>query len=109
MNKIKIYTIGFTQKSAKTFFELLKAADVRTLIDVRLNNVSQLAGFTKRDDLKFFLQELVGTAYLHEILMAPTRDMLDGYKKKKLSWKKFTAEFGLLLRSRFHPTNTEPV
>ena len=52
-----IFTIGFTQKSAEKFFKFLKTSQVKTLIDVRLNNVSQLAGFTKRDDLKYFLKD----------------------------------------------------
>ena len=100
MSKIQIYTLGFTRKDARTFFRLLKESDVRTLIDVRLNNVSQLAGFTKRDDLKYFLEELVGAAYLHAPDMAPTKEILDGYKKKKLSWEKYEKEFCTLLRDR---------
>ena len=83
---MEIYSIGFTKKTAAEFFGKLKAAGIRRLLDVRLNNVSQLAGFTKRDDLRFFLKEICGAEYRHEPLLAPKRDILDGYRKKKLSW-----------------------
>ncbi len=69
------------QKNASTFFGFIKQSDVKTLIDVRLNNVSQLAGFAKRDDLKFFLKELCGTDYVHSPELAPTKDILNAYKK----------------------------
>jgi uncharacterized protein (DUF488 family) len=74
---VEIYTIGFTRKSAAQFFGLLKQHGIRRLVDVRLNNVSQLAGFSKRDDLAYFLREIVGAEYLHEPLLAPTQEMLD--------------------------------
>lgn len=76
-----IYTIGFTQKNAETFFKFLKVSGVKTLIDVRLNNVSQLAGFAKKDDLKFFLKELCKAEYVHSPELAPTKDILNAYKK----------------------------
>jgi len=78
---VKIYTIGSTKKSASTFFGLLKKSGAERLVDVRLNNVSQLAGFAKRDDLKYFLAELCGMEYVHELQLAPNQAMLDGYKK----------------------------
>ena len=62
---MKIFTIGFTKKSAEVFFDLIKSADIKTLLDVRLNNVSQLAGFAKKNDLKFFLNELCDSDYIH--------------------------------------------
>jgi hypothetical protein len=83
---VEICTIGFTKKSAAQFFGTLKKADVKQLVDVRLNNVSQLAGFTKRDDLEFFLRELCDAAYRHEPLLAPTQTLLDSYKKRQLPW-----------------------
>jgi hypothetical protein len=83
---VEICTIGFTKKSAVQFFGTLKKADVKQLVDVRLNNVSQLAGFTKRDDLEFFLRELCDAAYRHEPLLAPTQTLLDSYKKRQLPW-----------------------
>ena len=73
-----VYTIGFTRKSAAEFFGLLRSAGVRRLVDVRLNNLSQLAGFTKRDDLAFFVKELCGAEYVHEPRLAPTQERRPG-------------------------------
>jgi uncharacterized protein (DUF488 family) len=98
--KINTYTIGFTKKNAETFFGFLRKNDVKTLIDVRLNNVSQLAGFAKRDDLPFFLSELCGTEYLHIPDLAPTKDILDGYKKDKMSWEQYEDQFLNLMARR---------
>ena len=84
MTNIKLYTIGFTKKDARTFFSKLRNAGVAKVIDIRLNNVSQLAGFAKRDDLIFFLKELCNCDYKHIPDMAPTKEILDYYKKNKL-------------------------
>lgn len=97
---MEIYTIGFTKKSAGEFFDLLKRHGIRRLIDVRLNNVSQLAGFSKRDDLAYFLRELVGAEYRHEPLLAPTQEMLDDYKKRRGSWSDYEARFLRLMEER---------
>ena len=78
---MKVYTIGFTKKSAEQFFTRLKQPGLVRLLDVRLNNVSQLAGFTKRDDLRFFLKEINKIEYLHLKELAPTQDILDAFKK----------------------------
>ena len=86
MDNINLYTIGFTKKNAETFFTLLRKNGVKKLIDVRLNNVSQLAGFTKQDDLKYFLKELCGIEYYHCEQLAPTEDILKRYKKKE-KWR----------------------
>jgi len=80
---MRIFTIGFTKKSAETFFTRLEQAGVRRLVDIRLNNVSQLAGFTKRDDLRYFTKAICGIEYLHIPDLAPTPDILDPYKKQK--------------------------
>lgn len=80
MDKLKIFTIGFTKKSAEAFFGLLSKAGVRKVIDVRLNNSSQLAGFAKRDDLRFFLKAICGIDYVHMPEMAPTQEILDQYR-----------------------------
>jgi uncharacterized protein (DUF488 family) len=80
---MEIYSIGFTQKTAKQFFGLLKDHRISRLLDVRLNNVSQLSGFAKREDLKYFLREICDADYVHEPLLAPTQEMLDQYKKEK--------------------------
>lgn len=97
---IRICTIGFTKKSAETFFTLLKEAGVKRLIDTRLNNVSQLAGFAKRDDLRYFLQEIGGIEYRHEPLLAPTQELLDGFKKAKGTWQDYERQFLALITSR---------
>lgn len=97
---MKIYTIGFTQKKADQFFGFLRANDVKTLIDVRLNNVSQLSGFAKRDDLKFFLKELCNIKYEHAPELAPTKDILNAYKKKEISWDIYEDKFLNLMARR---------
>jgi uncharacterized protein (DUF488 family) len=97
---VEIYTIGFTQKTAAQFFGALKAAGIRRLVDVRLNNVSQLAGFAKRDDLAFFLKEICGADYVHEPLLAPTQEMLDAYKKQKGRWEDYERHFLQLMAER---------
>ena len=86
MEPIQIYTIGFTQKTAQAFFSKLRDAGVQRIVDVRLNNTSQLAGFSKRDDLVFFLREIAGIEYVYLPELAPTKDILDAYKKHKGSW-----------------------
>ena len=97
---MKVYTIGFTQKSAKQFFDLLRQANVKRVVDVRLNNTGQLAGFAKKDDLVFFLRELGGIDYIHVPELAPTQDILDAYKKHKGSWEVYEREFLSLMEKR---------
>jgi uncharacterized protein (DUF488 family) len=97
---MEVYTIGFTQTTAGEFFGRLKQAGIRRLVDVRLNNVSQLAGFAKRDDLKYFLKEICGAEYVHESLLAPTKEILDAYKKEKGSWQQYERLFLELLADR---------
>jgi len=95
-----VYTIGFTRKTAEEFFGLLKRAGIRRLIDVRLHNVSQLAGFAKRDDLPYFLREICSAEYVHEPLLAPTEEILDRYRKKAGAWEQYEASFLDLMRGR---------
>jgi uncharacterized protein (DUF488 family) len=97
---MEIYSIGFTQKSASEFFGTLKAHGIERLLDVRLNNTSQLAGFAKQADLAYFLREICGAAYEHEPLLTPTQEILDAYKKQKGSWELYEREFLTLMRSR---------
>lgn len=97
---MKLYTIGFTQKSARQFFELLKKSGATRIVDIRLNNVSQLAGFAKKDDLAYFLKGLCGMDYLHLPELAPTQDILDEYKKLKGDWRTYEAHFIALLKER---------
>ena len=96
----RLYTIGFTQKNAERFFSLLIGAGVRKVIDTRLNNRSQLAGFSKADDLPYFLSKIGDIGYRHALEMAPTQDMLDRYKKLKGSWSEYETEFRGLLVAR---------
>jgi uncharacterized protein (DUF488 family) len=97
---VEIYTIGFTQTTAERFFKRLADAGVARLLDVRLNNSSQLAGFAKAKDLPYFLQELIGVSYEHEPLLAPTEELLDEYKKRKGEWFTYEARFLELMESR---------
>lgn len=95
-----VYTIGFTKKSAAEFFGALKRAGVKRLLDVRLSNSSQLAAFTKKDDLAYFLQEILSADYKHEPLLAPTRELLDRYKKQRGSWHDYEVAFLELMKQR---------
>jgi len=97
---MNIYTIGFTQKKAEGFFSLLRAAGINTLIDVRLNNLSQLAGFAKRDDLRFFLKELCQAEYVHTPELAPTQDILKAYKQGDMTWAEYEKRFLDLMTQR---------
>ena len=97
---MNVYTIGFTKTTAEGFFRRLADACVRRIIDVRLNNRSQLAGFAKRDDLKYFLRALAGIEYVHEPMLAPTQDILDALKKQKGPWGEYERAFLALMRER---------
>ncbi|NDY58163.1 DUF488 domain-containing protein [Desulfovibrio sulfodismutans] len=97
---MSLYTIGFTKKKAKEFFGRIRAAGISRVIDVRLNNVSQLAGFAKRDDLVFFLQEICGCGYEHRPEWAPTQDVLDAYRGKSMDWPGYERRFNELLEFR---------
>jgi hypothetical protein len=97
---MEVYTTGFTKKTAAQFFGSLRQAGIKRLVDVRLNNSSQLAGFTKKGDLAFFLKEVCGIEYLHEPLLAPMQDMLNTYKKQKGSWSDYEQGFLALMRER---------
>src|SRR4051794_4548954 len=97
---MEVFTIGFTKKSAAEFFGILRRHGIKRLIDVRLNNVSQLAGFAKREDLQFFLRELCSAEYIHATLLAPTQAMLDAYKKQKGSWEEYARSFLALMAER---------
>lgn len=97
---MKIFTIGFTKKSAETFFTLLTNAGVKRLVDVRLKNDSQLAGFSKKEDLRYFAKSICGIDYVHVPTLAPTADILDAYKKHKGDWGLYERQFLELMRSR---------
>jgi len=97
---VKIFTIGFTKTSAEHFFARLKTSGAKRIVDVRLNNVSQLAAFAKRDDLKFFARAICNADYIHAPALAPTQDMLDAYKKQNGDWPAYEKRFLDLLSSR---------
>ena len=97
---IRLFTIGFTEKTAATFFTLLKTAGVRKIIDTRLNNVSQLAGFAKGKDLEYFAKEIGDMGYEHNINLAPTKELLSSYRDKTINWAQYETEYIDLLDKR---------
>lgn len=104
----RIYTIGFTGRSARDFFGALRKAGVRRVVDVRLRNTSQLAGFAKRNDLAFFLEELGGIEYVEEPLLAPTPALLDRYRKEDHDWNAYAADFTGLMAQREVERSLDP-
>ena len=97
---MKLFTIGFTKKSAEVFFGRIASAGVKRLVDVRLNNVSQLAGFAKKDDLRYFLKAICNIGYEHFAELAPTQEMLEAFKKQKGDWEVYERQFLELIRMR---------
>ena len=97
---MRLFTIGFTKKTAHDFFELLQKSDVKRIVDVRLNNVSQLAGFAKKNDLTYFLEKICNMEYIHTPQLAPTKEMLDDYKKKGGDWETYKEKFLSLMKER---------
>ena len=100
MNTIQLFTIGFTKKNAEQFFGKIIEAGVKRVVDVRLNNTSQLAGFAKKEDLVYFLKKLGDIDYVHLPQLAPTQEMLDEYKKNKGDWAVYEARFSELIAQR---------
>lgn len=97
---IKLFTIGFTGKNASQFFGLLRNNGVSTVIDTRISNASQLAGYTKGSDLPFFLKEIGGIGYQHQLDFAPTKELLDLYRGKKMNWKEYEEAYLNLIDMR---------
>ena len=97
---MRLYTIGFTKKKASQFFGMLRDSGAKALVDTRLNNVSQLAGFAKRDDLEFFVRELCGMTYRHDLRLAPTAEYLRAHQKGDLSWDRYAETYVQLIRDR---------
>jgi uncharacterized protein (DUF488 family) len=104
---VRVATIGFAGKSAQNFFDLLKGAQVRTVLDIRLNNTSQLAGFAKKQDLPYFLDKLCNAAYVEMPELAPEPDLLKRYQGKELAWEDFTAEYVELIARRRVESNLD--
>jgi len=97
---MKLFTIGFTKKPAREFFDLLCGSGVKRVVDVRLNNVSQLSGFAKRDDLAYFLKKICGQDYIHVPDLAPTGELLNAYRKKETDWAGYETKFLDLMKER---------
>jgi len=97
---MNLFTIGFTGKSAEKFFALLESSKATKLIDIRINRTSQLAGFAKEQDLKFFLPKLAGMDYLVREDLAPTKELLSSYRDKEIDWEKFAMKYQELLMKR---------
>ena len=97
---MKLFTIGFTRKSASRFFDLLRGSGVKRVLDVRINNGLQLAGFAKKDDLAFFLKEICGMGYVHLPDLAPTKELLKEYRAGTVDWETYEKRFTELMRER---------
>lgn len=96
---MNIFTIGFAQKSAEEFFTLLTDNKVKKLIDIRLNNKSQLAGFANAKHLPYFLK-LHGIDYEYKPELAPTKELLNGYKNKEIDWQEYEKVYNKILLDR---------
>jgi uncharacterized protein (DUF488 family) len=97
---MQVFTIGFTKRSAADLFGTLQDAGVRRLVDVRLRPDSQLSGFARRRDLPFLLEHLVGATYEHEPLLAPTDELLDGIRGRRIEWSEYERRYVELLLER---------
>lgn len=97
---VTLYTIGFTQKSAKDFFELLIKNKVKKIVDIRINNSSQLAGFAKGKDLAYLADAIANIGYIHITDFAPTKELLSSYQKGDVSWQEYIKVFRNLLDER---------
>ena len=97
---MQVFTMGFTKKDAALFFKKIEDNKIQMLIDVRLNNQSQLAGFTKEKDLTYFLKRICNCEYSHMVAYAPTKEILDDYKKGKIDWAGYEERFLPLIERR---------
>lgn len=105
---MKIFTIGFTEKKAERFFSLIKLSGTKRIVDVRLNNISQLSGFAKKDDLKYFLKEICDVDYTHIPDLAPTKEILSPYQKKEITWQQYEDRFLNLMAKRNIEKHVKP-
>ena len=99
-NMVRVFTIGYAGKNAQDFFTLLKQTGITKVVDVRLYNTSQLAGFTKKHDLEYFLQAIANADYVHLPIMAPTKQLLNDYKKGDVSWQQYESQFKSIITQR---------
>jgi uncharacterized protein (DUF488 family) len=107
-SKINLFTIGFTQKTAQDFFNFLLKYKVTKIIDIRLNNTSQLSGFAKKKDLIYFLKTIANIDYEHNLNLAPTQDILKDYQKNKNDWSIYEKQFLELIKKRKIETKLAP-
>ena len=98
--KIQLYTIGFTKKSAEQFFNLLINNGVKRIVDIRLNNNSQLAGFAKFPDIQYFARAICNIDYIHIEDFVPAKDLLNDYQNKKIDWEEYQTIYGNILKER---------
>jgi len=98
--KNKIYTIGFTKKKAEEFFTLLRENGIEIVLDIRLNNTSQLAAFAKFPDIKYFLKKICDIEYIHDVRFSPSSEMLKRYKNKEIDWEQYVLKFEVLMEKR---------
>ena len=103
---MRLYTIGFTKKSAETFFALLQKNGIQRVIDIRLHPGGQLAGFTKQGDLAYFLSHLINCDYRHLEALAPTDDMFSAYHKNR-DWDELARRFEALMDERRIPQSLD--
>ncbi len=96
---MKIYTIGYTKRPAEEFFGILREHRIRQVVDIRENNTSQLAGFTKKDDLIFFVKEILNASYIHLPELAPDREIRENYKRSN-NWQEYESNFLRLMEKR---------
>lgn len=96
----KVYVLSAYETTAADFFQRVAAEETDLVLDVRLNNSSQLCGFTKKKDLAFFVPKLAGAKYVHDLLFAPDKGLLDLYTKKRIGWEEYSDAYDLLLDKR---------
>ena len=97
---MSVFTIGFTGKTAETFFSTLKESGAKRVVDIRINRTSQLAGFAKEQDMSYFLNKLSNMNYLVNTDLAPTKDLLTSYREREISWEKYSQEYISLIHKR---------
>lgn len=103
---MKLYTIGFTQKSAERFFGLLADHHIERVVDIRLKPGGQLSGFAKQNDLSWFLERLNGADYVHLPILAPSEEIRGDYRKTR-DWLRYVPQFEALMDARDVPATLD--
>jgi len=97
---LDLFTIGYTKKSAEKFFGIISENKIEIVADVRLYNSTQLAGFSKSWDLKYFLKQICNCSYIEMQEFAPTRSLFDNYKKGYIKWHEYERVYNEFLNTR---------